>query len=65
MNGAKLLKIRFSTHHKQACFDKNNANVLGWISEANEQTRQSIEADLIDGLKPSCNDYFFLALWAI
>lgn len=50
------LKIRFSTHPKQACFDKNNANVLGWISEANEQTRRSIETDLIDSLKWPCND---------
>jgi excinuclease UvrABC nuclease subunit len=53
------LKNRFSTHPKQACFDKNNANILGWISEGNELTRRSIETDLIDSLKPSCNDIFF------
>ena len=50
------LKNRFSNHHKQTCFNKNNANVLGWIEELNWQTRLSIETDLKDGLKPPCND---------
>ncbi|MGD0613653.1 MAG: GIY-YIG nuclease family protein [Anaerolineales bacterium] len=50
------LKNEFSNHPKQACFDKNNVNVLGWISESNEQTRRSIETDLMASLKPPCND---------
>lgn len=50
------LKNRFANHHKQSCFDKNNANTLCWIDETNSQSRFATEADLLGGLKPPCND---------
>jgi len=50
------LKNRLFNHHKQSCFDKNNANVLGWIGETIEKNRLAIEEDLKNGLKPPCND---------
>lgn len=50
------LQERFSNHHKQDCFDKNKANVLCWLGEKVSKTRLTIETDLIESLKPSCND---------
>ncbi len=50
------LKQRFSNHHKQDCFDRNSADVLCWLGEDAASRRLAIEADLINSLRPICND---------
>jgi len=50
------LKQRFSNHHKQLCFDNNNANRLCLIVEKNENTRLDTESDLVQNYKTPCND---------
>jgi hypothetical protein len=50
------LKERFSNHHKQGCFARNNANCLCILLETNEQTRLSIESDLLASHNTPCND---------
>ena len=50
------LKNRLSNHHKQSCFDRYGVNVLGWIGEGNSHSRLNIESDLIQGIKPPCNE---------
>ncbi|MAT56654.1 MAG: hypothetical protein CMF23_01625 [Ignavibacteriae bacterium] len=50
------LSERFSNHHKQKCFKKNNANCICIYLEKSEKTRLEIEQDLIDNYNPPCND---------
>lgn len=50
------LKERFDNHHKQVCFDENDANTLCVHQELSEKTRLTIETDLIEAYSPSCND---------
>ena len=49
------LKERFMAHHKQACFDKYMANILCWWEERDFASRRTIALDLINSLKPICN----------
>ena len=49
------LSERFDNHHKQDCFDRNNANCICIYSESDEDQRLEIEADLIDNYNPPCN----------
>ena len=50
------LKERFENHHKQACFDKHDANALCIHQESSEKQRLAIESDLIEAKNPPCND---------
>lgn len=50
------LRQRFAGHHKQACFNSKNANRLCVIKEVNATARTNAETDLINGIKPICND---------
>ena len=49
------LSTRFDHHHKQDCFDQNNANCICIHGEQNENIRLNIERDLIDKYNPPCN----------
>lgn len=49
------LSVRFDNHHKQDCFDENNANCICIYTEEDEDTRLDIEKDLIDNYNPPCN----------
>ncbi len=49
------LSTRFDDHHKQDCFDQNNANCICIHGEQNEKIRLNIERDLIDNYNPPCN----------
>ena len=49
------LSTRFDDHHKQDCFDQENANCVCIHGEQNENTRLDIERDLIDNYNPPCN----------
>ena len=51
----KNLKDRFSNHHRQSCFDKNNSNCICFLQEENESKRLEIEKDLIETVSPPCN----------
>jgi hypothetical protein len=50
------LKERFTNHHKQTCFEKNNANCICTHQEDNEKTRLVVESDLINANNTPCND---------
>lgn len=50
------LKDRMSNHHKQDCFDENNANCLCWLGEESESKRLAIEDDIYKKWGPECND---------
>ena len=50
------LSNRPLNHHKKTCFDRHGANALLILVENSERTRLSIERDLINSLKPPCND---------
>lgn len=47
---------RFSNHHKESCFKKNNANCISVYQESNENDRLDIETDLTRAYDPPCND---------
>ncbi len=49
------LSTRFDDHHKQDCFDQEDANCICIYGEQNENTRLDIEQDLIDNYNPPCN----------
>ena len=49
------LSTRFDDHHKQDCFDRNEANCICVYGEKNDDNRLAIEKDLIDNYDPSCN----------
>lgn len=49
------LSERIDNHHKQDCFEENDANCICVHSESNEDKRLEIEADLIDNYNPPCN----------
>jgi hypothetical protein len=49
------LSTRFDGHHKQDCFDQNDANCICIHGEQSENTRLDIEQDLIDNYNPPCN----------
>jgi len=49
------LTNRFVSHHKQNCFDNNNANCLCIYLENSEESRLAIEKDLVDYYNPPCN----------
>ena len=50
------LSERFDDHHKQKCFNNNEANCICVYSESNEEKRIEIESDLIDNYNPPCNE---------
>jgi hypothetical protein len=50
------LSNRPLNHHKKGCFDRHGANALLIYVEGSERTRLAIERDLINSLKPPCND---------
>lgn len=50
------LSTRFDNHHKQDCFDRNEANCICIHGEQDESARLRIEKDLIDKYHPPCND---------
>ena len=50
------LNERFYDHHKQSCFDSNNANRLCLKIINNETERFTIETDLINYYNPPCNN---------
>lgn len=50
------LSTRFESHHKQSCFDTNNANAIGVFREGNEAKRKNIERDILQSYLPSCNE---------
>ncbi len=50
------LSTRFDSHHKEDCFQRERANCICVHAEPNEQTRLSIETDLIAYRRPPCND---------
>ena len=49
------LSERFADHHKSDCFQRQNANCINILQEANPNTRLHIEADLIEKHQPHCN----------
>lgn len=49
------LSERFDQHHKEPCFRRNAATHLCVTTEANEQNRLAIEADLVRAYNPPCN----------
>ena len=50
------LKDRLENHHKQDCFDRRNYNAISVHRDGGSAQRLEIEADLVEALKPSCND---------
>lgn len=50
------LSTRFDNHHKQKCFDKNNANCISIHECESEKEREEIEKDLLCKYKTLCND---------
>ena len=50
------LNDRLSNHHKQQCFDNNGYNAVSIHQNSNNQSRLSIESDLIASHDPPCND---------
>lgn len=50
------LKERFSQHHKEECFIKNNANCISILLEKDEDKLAQIETDLIKGNSTLCNE---------
>ncbi len=50
------LKDRLANHHKQDCFDGHQYNAISTLHEANANQRTQIEADLIRGIRPPCNE---------
>lgn len=50
------LKDRFSNHHQQDCFDRNNATCICIYLETNESRRAAIETDLMQGNRTKCNE---------
>ena len=50
------LKERIENHHKQDCFDKNDANAICVHQEYSEKKRLTIESNLIEAKNPLCND---------
>jgi hypothetical protein len=49
------LKERFTTHHKQSCFDSHAYNCISVHLESSSSKRLDKETDLVDALNPSCN----------
>lgn len=43
------LKERHSSHHKEACFKRNGANCLSFLTETSGPKRLAIEKDILDG----------------
>ncbi len=50
------IQDRFSNHHKQDCFDSNDANAVCTHEVSGEASRKAIENDLLDNFNPPCND---------
>lgn len=50
------LSTRFDDHHKQDCFDRNDANCICVHGEQDEDNRLEIEQDLINNYDTPCND---------
>lgn len=46
---------RFNNHHAEECIRNNNANCIGILREANEQRREDIETDILEGNTFPCN----------
>ncbi|WP_432799981.1 GIY-YIG nuclease family protein [Poriferisphaera sp. WC338] len=49
------LKQRFLNHHKDECYNKNNANMICILEVNNEEKRFEIEQDMIAAYQPPCN----------
>ena len=49
------LSIRFTNHHRQACFDRNKVNCVGIHVDEDEKSRRAKETDLIRRWDPECN----------
>ena len=50
------LSTRFDGHHKQECFNQEDANRVCIYLESSESTRLEIEKDLKDNYNLPCND---------
>lgn len=46
----------FTNHKRKICFKENEANCLGIHSDENLQSRKRKANDLIDRIKPKCNE---------
>lgn len=49
------LSARFEGHHRQRCFDRNNANAIAIRLDGDERSRLAKETDLIRRWDPECN----------
>ena len=49
------LSTRFNSHHKAACFTRQNANCKCIFAEESENKRLSIESDILDNDNFPCN----------
>ena len=49
------LSVRFESHHKEECFIRHKANCICVYLEGDEDSRLSIEDDLIKYYDPDCN----------
>lgn len=49
------LKERLTNHHKEYCFNLNNANTICVLRVNLEDSRLLIESDLIEAYNPPCN----------
>jgi predicted GIY-YIG superfamily endonuclease len=50
------LSTRFESHHKASCFTRHNANCICTHREDDEDSRLTIEDDLVKQHDPACND---------
>jgi hypothetical protein len=50
------LSTRFSSHHKQNCFDEHGADRIGVHVDSSEKSRKSKEADIRNAGHWPCND---------
>ncbi len=50
------LSTRFGSHHKQECFDQNNANCVSVHRDDNEGSRLAKEYDILNNYNWPCND---------
>jgi hypothetical protein len=50
------LKNRHLDHHKQQCFERHGYNCISLFIENSSERRLLIEKDLVEAVKPPCND---------
>lgn len=50
------LADRFSSHHKQTCFNNHDYNAISIHKVSSKDRRTEIEADLVEAINPPCND---------